>query len=212
MPLRLLYLIFIRLAGWWCCWVARRGRVLRHQLAVLLRQVARPRPSWADRAVTSALARLLSPAGRRRLFVTPGTLLGSHADPVRRRWNFKRHSQGRPPIRVSVQALALRLARETPLWGYRRIAGELAALGDRGRGSGSSSAIGTRSTPRCSTKSSRPRASASSRRHLGLRRPTRSPNSGLRGESRPLVELQRHHSRQRHCRGVRQRPHLRLHA
>ncbi|MFC7584584.1 hypothetical protein ACFQYP_13215 [Nonomuraea antimicrobica] len=49
--------------------------VLRHQLAVLRRQVARPRLSWADWAVISVLAWLLSAAGRRRLFATPGTLL-----------------------------------------------------------------------------------------------------------------------------------------
>ncbi|GAA1686380.1 hypothetical protein GCM10009733_098820 [Nonomuraea maheshkhaliensis] len=78
----------------------------------------------------SALARLLCPAGRRRLFVTPGTLLRWHADLVRRRWTFKRRSQGRPALRASIRAL-LRLAGENPLWGYRRIAGELAALGYR---------------------------------------------------------------------------------
>src|SRR5258708_35022908 len=103
--------------------------VLRHQLAVLRRQVARPRPSWADRAVISALARILSPARRRQLFVTPGTLLRWHADLLKGWWTFTRRRPGRPPTRPSIRAVILRMARENPNWGYRRIAGELAGMG-----------------------------------------------------------------------------------
>ena len=133
--LRLLYLIFIRLLGW----VVLLGRsdqskdieilVLRHQLAVLRRQVAQPRLSWADRAMVTALARVLPKARRLGMLVTPGTLLRWHADLVRRRWTCKRRRQGRPPTRTSLRKLVLRLAAENPAWGYRRIAGELAGLG-----------------------------------------------------------------------------------
>src|SRR4030081_2211358 len=103
--------------------------VLRHQLVVLRRQVARPRPSWADRAVISALARILSTACRRQLFVTPGTLLRWHADLLTRRWTFTRQRPGRPPTRPSIRELILRMAQENPNWGYRRLAGELAGMG-----------------------------------------------------------------------------------
>ena len=105
--------------------------MLRHQLAVLRRQVARPRPSWADRAVIAALARLLPRSRRVALFVTPGTVLRWHADLVKRRWTYKRTHPGRPPTRPTIRDLVLRMAAENPGWGYRRIAGELAHLGRR---------------------------------------------------------------------------------
>ncbi|GGL59517.1 integrase core domain-containing protein [Planomonospora parontospora] len=137
MALQLLYLIFLWLSGWLMLLVRSDASkdveilVLRHQLAVLRRQVTRPRPSWADRAVISALARMLPAADRLRVFVTPGTLLRWHADLVRWRWTSKRRRPGRPATRPSVRSLVLRMARDNPLWGYRRITGELAGLGYR---------------------------------------------------------------------------------
>jgi hypothetical protein len=106
--LRLLYLILVRLLGRLAL-LARSDAskqaeilVLRHQLAVLRRQAARPRPSWADRAVIAALARLLPRSRRIALFITPGTLLRWHADLVKRRWPSFRHRQGgRAPLRDS---------------------------------------------------------------------------------------------------------------
>ncbi|MFL6052044.1 MAG: integrase core domain-containing protein [Actinoallomurus sp.] len=137
MVLRLLYLIFVRPLGWLAL-LARSDAakqaeilVLRHQLTVLRRQVARPRPSWADRAMIAALARLLPRSRRIGLFVTPGTVLRWHADLVKRRWTYKRTQPGRPPTCPTIRELVLRMAAENPGWGYRRIAGELAGLGRR---------------------------------------------------------------------------------
>jgi putative transposase len=102
--------------------------VLRHELAVLRRQVSRPRCTLADRLVLSALARVLPRDRRGSLFVRPETTRRWHRELVARRWIYPRATIGRPRTGASIRELVLRLARENPTWGYRRIHGELARL------------------------------------------------------------------------------------
>ena len=89
----------------------------------------RPTLSWADRALLTALSRLLPTSVRQLRLVSPRTLLHWHAQLVARRWTYPRRQPGRPPVTQPVRALVLRLARENPRWGYRRIHGELIGLG-----------------------------------------------------------------------------------
>jgi len=103
--------------------------VLRHQLHVLQRQVARPRP----RAGRPGAARRAQPLAARSVWssflVSPATLLRWHRQLIARRWTYPRRSVGRPSTSRGITELVLRLARENPAWGYRRIQGELVGLG-----------------------------------------------------------------------------------
>jgi putative transposase len=85
--------------------------LLRHQLAVLARQQARPKLRPADRAFIAALARLLPPRRRHGLVVTPATLLRWHRALVRRRWTYPHRRCGRPRTDRTLRELVLRLAR-----------------------------------------------------------------------------------------------------
>ena len=130
----MLYLLFCQVLRWLAL-LAHSSAVkdaellmLRHEVAVLRRQVARPRVDWADWAVLAGRRGSASPglAGLDRPAYNPARW---HRELVRRRWTTR--------TGVAVQAwrpssaLVLRLARENPPWGYRRIYGELRRLGFR---------------------------------------------------------------------------------
>jgi len=133
---RLVYLAVSR-AFAWLALLARSGAskdveilVLRHEIAVLRRQVASPKPGSADRGVLAALGRLLPEHLRAHRFVTPGTLLAWHRRLVRRKWTHPGKT-GRPAVPQEIRDLVIQLARQNPRWGYRRIQGELLGLGHR---------------------------------------------------------------------------------
>jgi putative transposase len=96
--------------------------MLRHEVTVLQRQVARPALQPSDRALLAGLSRLIPRAKLHRFFVQPDTLLHRHRELVRRKWTYPKPS-GRPKIPMGTVQLVVRLARENPTWGYRRIHG-----------------------------------------------------------------------------------------
>jgi putative transposase len=104
--------------------------VLRHELNVLRRQIKRPRFRRFDRAFLAAAARRLPRTRREGFLMTPQTLLRWHRELVRFKWaRCSRRRPGRPPLPTKVRELILRLAKENPRWGYKRIQGELQKLG-----------------------------------------------------------------------------------
>ena len=105
--------------------------VLRHENAVLRRHASRVRYEPADRAWFAALARLVPRRRWAEVFpVTPATLLAWHRRLAAKKFDTsKRRKPGRPPARPGIARLVVRLAKENPLWGHRRIHGELAKLG-----------------------------------------------------------------------------------
>src|SRR6266568_3248803 len=120
--MRLLYLIFARIAAW----LVLLGRspaskdvellVLRHEVAMLRRTQPSPRMDWADRAELAALIRHLPRSLRAHRLVTPGTVLRWHRRLVARRWTYPNRT-GRQPVRTEITMLIGRLTTENPSWG-----------------------------------------------------------------------------------------------
>jgi putative transposase len=107
--------------------------VLRHEDAVLRRQISRVRYTPADRMWLTALSRLLPRRRWVEVFpVTPVTILAWHRQLVSRKWDYAAHRRpGRPPTAAVIEQLIIRMATENPTWGHRRVQGELVRLGHR---------------------------------------------------------------------------------
>jgi putative transposase len=105
--------------------------VLRHQVAVLRRQVKRLDLEPSDRSFALGLSRLLPRPRWATFLVTPATLLRWHRTLIARTGLIPSAGRGRPTVRAEIRALVLRLAKENPNWGHRRIQGELVGLGYR---------------------------------------------------------------------------------
>jgi putative transposase len=133
------YLLVRRVLG--CLMVLARGEVskdaellvLRHQNAVLRRQISRVRYQPADRLWLAALSRLIPRRRWGEVFaVTPATLLTWHRRLVTRKWDYtSQRCPGRPPTAAAIRKLVIRIATDNPAWGHRRVQGELVRLGHR---------------------------------------------------------------------------------
>jgi len=105
--------------------------VLRHENAVLRRQISRVRYQPGDRLWLAALSRLIPRHRWSEVFaVTPATLLAWHRRLVTRKWDYtNRRRPGRPSTEAAIRKLVIRMATDNPAWGHRRVQGELVKLG-----------------------------------------------------------------------------------
>ena len=103
--------------------------VLRHQLAVLVRNVDRPQVTDDDRSLLAAVAQALPRPTRTGWLVTPDTLWRWHRRRVARHWTHRPRRPARPATAVVIRRLAIEMATANATWGYRRIHGELVGLG-----------------------------------------------------------------------------------
>jgi putative transposase len=130
--IRLVYLLMIRVFGWLALLTRSDTSkdtqilVLRHEVAVLRRQVTRPKPDWADRAMIAALTRLLPRHLRLHRIVTPATLLAWHRRLIKDTWTYP-DTTGRPPVPEEIRELVRRLARQNPRYVELGIMWSLAA-------------------------------------------------------------------------------------
>jgi putative transposase len=132
-----LYLLVRRLLG--CLMVLARREVskdaellvLRHENAVLRRQIGRVRYQPADRMWLSALSRLIPRQRWAEVFtVAPATLLAWHRRLAARKWDYpNRRRPGRPSTAAAISKLVIRIATDNPTWAHRRVQGELVKLG-----------------------------------------------------------------------------------
>ncbi|WP_329374865.1 integrase [Streptomyces sp. NBC_01483] len=133
---RMLYLIATRIFAWLVLLsrssAAKEAEILilRHEVAILRRQVAAPKPSRPDRALLTTFARLLPRALRQHRIASPRTLLAWHQRPIKNEWT-QPAPPGRPPIPEELRDLTVRLGTENPRWGFRRVHGELRRLGHK---------------------------------------------------------------------------------
>jgi len=116
---RLVYLAVSR-AFAWLALLARSDAskdleilVMRHEIAVLRRQLTHPKPDWADRGLLAALGRLLPEHLRVHRIVTPGTVLAWHRRLVTRKWTYPGRA-GRPAVSLEIRDLVVQLARQNP--------------------------------------------------------------------------------------------------
>ena len=107
--------------------------VLRHDNAVLRRQVGRVRYQPGDRLWLTALSRLVPRYRWGEVFaVTPATLFTWHRRLAARKWDYtSRRRSGRPPPAAAIRTLIIRIATDNPAWGHRRVQGELIKLGNQ---------------------------------------------------------------------------------